>query len=202
MCCVVPCAVSLHPSLVNVHIQHPPEAEIEIHQVARVQPGHRLAIPEGAHSVQQRSQPGNGHEATIELNGRQLHFTGNENGNSHTRLQPRQNGHVGRCFQETVDGQVCCEHSKLSSPALPHHLSDTWKPVVENILWPQVSLCIFNFTSAVSNRKQAHGRDLCYSICSHSGHPTFHKDPNLYKFWARVCFLKEIMFSGTMVKCF
>uniref|UniRef100_A0A3Q3DZZ5 Latent transforming growth factor beta binding protein 2 n=1 Tax=Labrus bergylta TaxID=56723 RepID=A0A3Q3DZZ5_9LABR len=63
--------VSLHPSLVNVHIQHPPEAEVHIHQVARVQPGQRLANTEGAHSVQQRSQPGNGHDT---------HSTGNGNG--------------------------------------------------------------------------------------------------------------------------
>uniref|UniRef100_A0A6Q2Y395 Latent transforming growth factor beta binding protein 2 n=1 Tax=Esox lucius TaxID=8010 RepID=A0A6Q2Y395_ESOLU len=50
---------SLHPSLVNVHIQHPPEAEVQIHQVARVKPGQRPTTAEGAHSVQQRSQPGN-----------------------------------------------------------------------------------------------------------------------------------------------
>ncbi|KAK6304402.1 hypothetical protein J4Q44_G00249880 [Coregonus suidteri] len=74
---------SLHPSLVNVHIQHPHEAEVQIHQVARVKPGQRPPVAEGAHSVQQRSQPGNGH----------------------TRPHNRQNGYVGRCFQETVDGQ-------------------------------------------------------------------------------------------------
>ncbi|XP_074547850.1 latent-transforming growth factor beta-binding protein 2-like [Halichoeres trimaculatus] len=90
--------VSLHPSLVNVHIQHPPEAEVHIHQVARVQPGQRPASPEGAHSVQQRSQPGNGHDT---------HSNGNGNGHNygHARPHNRQNGHVGRCFQETVDGQ-------------------------------------------------------------------------------------------------
>ncbi|KAG7510151.1 latent-transforming growth factor beta-binding protein 2 [Solea senegalensis] len=92
--------VSLHPSLVNVHIQHPPEAEVQIHQVARVQPGQRSATTEGAHSVQQRSQPGNGHEPTNEHNGRHSHANGN--GNGHARPQ---DGHVGRCFQETVDGQ-------------------------------------------------------------------------------------------------
>uniref|UniRef100_A0A3B4THE6 Latent-transforming growth factor beta-binding protein 2 n=1 Tax=Seriola dumerili TaxID=41447 RepID=A0A3B4THE6_SERDU len=95
--------VSLHPSLVNVHIQHPPEAEVQVHQVARVQPGQRPAITEGAHSVQQRSQPGNGHEPTIEHSSRHSHTNGNWNG--HARPHNRQNGHVGRCFQETVDGQ-------------------------------------------------------------------------------------------------
>uniref|UniRef100_A0A8L0DL49 Latent-transforming growth factor beta-binding protein 2 n=1 Tax=Oncorhynchus mykiss TaxID=8022 RepID=A0A8L0DL49_ONCMY len=42
---------SLHPSMVNVHIQHPHEAEVQIHQVARVKPGQRPPAAEGAHSV-------------------------------------------------------------------------------------------------------------------------------------------------------
>ncbi|KAM3594381.1 uncharacterized protein V6R79_006868 [Siganus canaliculatus] len=95
--------VSLHPSLINVHIQHPPEAGVLIHRVARVQPGQRAATTEGAHSVQQRSQPGNGHEHTTE-HGSRLHHV-NRNGHGHTRPHYRQTGHVGRCFQETVDGQ-------------------------------------------------------------------------------------------------
>ncbi|XP_070697809.1 latent-transforming growth factor beta-binding protein 2-like [Pempheris klunzingeri] len=94
--------VSLHPSLVNVHIQHPPEAEVRIHQVARVQPGQRPTATEGAHSVQQRSQPGNRHEPTNEHSSRHPHTNGNGNGHGQARLH---NGHVGRCFQETVDGQ-------------------------------------------------------------------------------------------------
>lgn len=96
--------VSLHPSLVNVHIQHPPEAEVQIHQVARVQPGQRLANTEGVHSVQQRSQPGNGRRHPSEHGSRQSHSTGHENG--HATTHSRQNEVVGRCFQETADGQV------------------------------------------------------------------------------------------------
>ncbi|XP_076733596.1 latent-transforming growth factor beta-binding protein 2 isoform X3 [Maylandia zebra] len=95
--------VSLHPSLVNVHIQHPPEADVQIHQVARVQPGQRPATTEGAHSVQQRSQPGNGHEHASEHSSRHPHANGNGHGHATTHI--RQNGNVGRCFQETVDGQ-------------------------------------------------------------------------------------------------
>ncbi|KAM3871347.1 latent-transforming growth factor beta-binding protein 2-like [Diretmus argenteus] len=102
---------SFHPSLVNVHVQHPPEAEVQIHQVSRVRPGQRPTTTDGAHSVQQRSQPaiGNGHgnkhhnEPTNENGNGQPHTNGNDN--SHTRLQNRQNGYVGRCFQETNDGQ-------------------------------------------------------------------------------------------------
>ncbi|XP_034078265.1 latent-transforming growth factor beta-binding protein 2 [Gymnodraco acuticeps] len=95
--------VSLHPSLVNVHIQHPADSEVHIHQVARVQPGQRPALSDGAHSVQQRSQPGNGHEHTSEHNIRHPQTSGN--GHGHARQHNNQNGPVGRCFQETVDGQ-------------------------------------------------------------------------------------------------
>ncbi|XP_067335910.1 latent-transforming growth factor beta-binding protein 2-like isoform X2 [Channa argus] len=91
--------VSLHPSLVNVHIQHPPDAEVQVHQVARVQPGQRPATTEGAHSVQQRSQPANGH-----INEHSIRHSQTD-GNGHARPHNPQNGHVGRCFQETVDGQ-------------------------------------------------------------------------------------------------
>ncbi|KAJ8288856.1 hypothetical protein COCON_G00015150 [Conger conger] len=91
---------SMHPSLVNVHVQHPPETEVQIHQVARVKPGQtppagRDTSADGVHSVQQRSQPGNGNGNGI----------GNGNGNGYTRPHHRQNGYVGRCFQETIDGQ-------------------------------------------------------------------------------------------------
>ncbi|XP_030620963.1 latent-transforming growth factor beta-binding protein 2-like [Chanos chanos] len=89
---------SMHPSLVNVHVQHPPEAEVQIHQVARVKPGQTLQNQpaEGVHSVQQRSQPNNGH-VNAQGNGKVL---------SNHRLQNhRLNGRVGRCFQETIDGQ-------------------------------------------------------------------------------------------------
>uniref|UniRef100_A0A3B4B4Y7 Latent-transforming growth factor beta-binding protein 4 n=1 Tax=Periophthalmus magnuspinnatus TaxID=409849 RepID=A0A3B4B4Y7_9GOBI len=93
---------SLHPSIVNVHIQHPPEAEVQVHQVARVQPGQRPPVAEGAHSVQQRSQPSNGHEPTNEHTDRQHH----NNDQTPHRPHPYPNGNgVGRCFQETVDGQ-------------------------------------------------------------------------------------------------
>ncbi|XP_064183749.1 latent-transforming growth factor beta-binding protein 2-like [Anguilla rostrata] len=99
---------SMHPSLVNVHIQHPPEAEVQIHQVARVKPGQmppagRDTSADGVHSVQQRSQPGNGN-GNGNGSGKGID-NGNGNGNGHTRPHSRQNGYVGRCFQETIDGQ-------------------------------------------------------------------------------------------------
>uniref|UniRef100_A0AAQ4RE16 Latent transforming growth factor beta binding protein 2 n=1 Tax=Gasterosteus aculeatus aculeatus TaxID=481459 RepID=A0AAQ4RE16_GASAC len=95
--------VSLSPSLVNVHIQHPQGAEVEVHQVARVLPGSRPAAADGAHSVQQRSQPANGPEPTGGHGGWHPHAGGNRNHGATTHNH--QNGPVGRCFQETVDGQ-------------------------------------------------------------------------------------------------
>ncbi|XP_060790649.1 latent-transforming growth factor beta-binding protein 2-like isoform X2 [Neoarius graeffei] len=91
---------SLLPSLVNVHIQHPPEAQVQIHQVARVKPGQTA---ETGHSVQQRSQPGNNHiNANGNANGQNsVHSIGQNHHRPHIRL----NGYVGRCFQETVDGK-------------------------------------------------------------------------------------------------
>lgn len=89
---------SVHASMVKVHIQHPPEAEVQVHQVARVKPGQ--GVQDGSsHSVQQRSQPANGH------NHNHNHRNGNGHNISPSRPINRQNGHVGRCFQETVDGQ-------------------------------------------------------------------------------------------------
>lgn len=121
-----PSPVSLHPSLVNVHIQHPPEAEVQIHQVARVQPGQRPVITEGAHSVQQRSQPGSVQESAAEQGNRHPHtghtshngHNGHNGYNGHGPVRPHypQSEHVGRCFQETVDGQVS-SHPTLLPPS-------------------------------------------------------------------------------------
>ncbi|XP_041121166.1 latent-transforming growth factor beta-binding protein 2-like isoform X1 [Polyodon spathula] len=102
---------SIYPSLVNVHIQHPPEAGVEVHQVAHVKPGqvpprtqeNSVEEQQPVLSVQQMSQlaNGNGHsEDHSHTNGNSI---GNENG--HSRPQNRLNGYIGRCFQETIDGQ-------------------------------------------------------------------------------------------------
>ncbi|TSM77378.1 Latent-transforming growth factor beta-binding protein 2 [Bagarius yarrelli] len=95
---------SILPSLVKVHVQHPPEAEVQIHQVAQVKPGQST---ETGHSVQQRSQPGNNHiNANGNGNGQNsLHTVGQNHRQNHQRPNIRLNGHVGRCFQETVDGK-------------------------------------------------------------------------------------------------
>ncbi|XP_066523108.1 latent-transforming growth factor beta-binding protein 2-like [Hoplias malabaricus] len=91
---------SMHPALVTVHVQHPPEAEVQIHQVARVKPGQTA---DGVHSVQQRSQPGNSH--TVSTGNSNGQYTVHSSEHSHQKPHHRLNGYVGRCFQETVDGQ-------------------------------------------------------------------------------------------------
>ncbi|XP_035388600.1 latent-transforming growth factor beta-binding protein 2 isoform X1 [Electrophorus electricus] len=95
---------SMLPSLVNVHVQHPPEAKIQIHQVARVKPSQTV---DGVHSVQQRSQPGNSHTRDSgSTNGISSEQYNSKNSNAPSlRPHNRLNGYVGRCFQETVDGQ-------------------------------------------------------------------------------------------------
>ncbi|XP_062900141.1 latent-transforming growth factor beta-binding protein 2-like isoform X1 [Mobula hypostoma] len=88
--------VVMHPSLVNIHVNHPPEATVQIHQVARVKTPPDSSAKENiknsldqhsVHSVQQRSQP---------------NASGKNNGQSQQHRRPMT---VGRCFQETVDGQ-------------------------------------------------------------------------------------------------
>lgn len=162
-----PTSVSLHPSLVNVHIQHPPEADVQIHQVARVQPGQRPAATEGAHSVQQRSQPSNGHEQKNEHSTGHPHTNGN--GNGHTGSHNRLNGHVGRCFQETVDGQVLYEVIKMHYINCHHcmiHLvhsnpPQALKPVVKMLFYHKDHYVLIPLTFFVSKRKWACGYDLC-----------------------------------------
>ncbi|XP_038630226.1 latent-transforming growth factor beta-binding protein 2-like [Scyliorhinus canicula] len=88
--------VLMLPSLVNIHVNHPPEATVQIHQVARVKNApdasttNSIKISQGqqsAHSVQQRSQ---------------LNADGNINEQPQPQHRPM---NVGRCFQETADGQ-------------------------------------------------------------------------------------------------
>ncbi|XP_067894762.1 latent-transforming growth factor beta-binding protein 2-like isoform X2 [Heterodontus francisci] len=90
--------VVMLPSLVNIHVNHPPEATVQIHQVARVKNAPDSSTKnsikssqdqQSIHSVQQRSQ-----------------LNANGNINEQTRPQPQHRPvNVGRCFQETADGQ-------------------------------------------------------------------------------------------------
>uniref|UniRef100_A0A8C8SQE6 Latent-transforming growth factor beta-binding protein 2 n=1 Tax=Pelusios castaneus TaxID=367368 RepID=A0A8C8SQE6_9SAUR len=88
---------SLNPSLVNVHINHPPEATVQIHQVARV-----------------RGDSGQSEENSVEavlvsqLPASPRYSFSNGNSNSITTesgQQQRPQELMGRCFRETLHGQ-------------------------------------------------------------------------------------------------
>uniref|UniRef100_A0A8C0JDU3 Latent-transforming growth factor beta-binding protein 1 n=1 Tax=Chelonoidis abingdonii TaxID=106734 RepID=A0A8C0JDU3_CHEAB len=90
-------SASLNPSLVNVHIKHPPEATVQIHQVARV-----------------RGDLGQSEENSVEavllsqLSTGPQHSYSNGNSNSITTesgQQQRPPELMGRCFRETLHGQ-------------------------------------------------------------------------------------------------
>uniref|UniRef100_A0A8C8SRE6 Latent-transforming growth factor beta-binding protein 1 n=1 Tax=Pelusios castaneus TaxID=367368 RepID=A0A8C8SRE6_9SAUR len=92
-----PSQASLNPSLVNVHINHPPEATVQIHQVARV-----------------RGDSGQSEENSVEavlvsqLPASPRYSFSNGNSNSITTesgQQQRPQELMGRCFRETLHGQ-------------------------------------------------------------------------------------------------
>ncbi|XP_075782988.1 latent-transforming growth factor beta-binding protein 2 isoform X2 [Pelodiscus sinensis] len=88
---------SLNPSLVNVHINHPPEATVQIHQVARV-----------------RGESGQSEENSVETvlvsqlpTGPQYsHSNGNSNSiTTENGQQQRSSELLGKCFREMLHGQ-------------------------------------------------------------------------------------------------
>ncbi|XP_058663182.1 latent-transforming growth factor beta-binding protein 2 isoform X3 [Ammospiza caudacuta] len=89
---------SLNPSLVNVHINHPPEAIVQIHQVARVR-GDAEASEEN--SVEAVLVP--------QLSAVPWYTYSHGNGNSiateSRQQQQRAPGLLGRCFREALHGQ-------------------------------------------------------------------------------------------------
>ncbi|CAM4580161.1 latent-transforming growth factor beta-binding protein 2 isoform X1 [Caretta caretta] len=88
---------SLNPSLVNVHINHPPEAIVQIHQVARVRGDSGQSEENSVEAVLMSQLP----------TGLQYSYS-NGNSNSITResgQQQRPPELMGRCFRETLHGQ-------------------------------------------------------------------------------------------------
>ncbi|XP_045757191.2 latent-transforming growth factor beta-binding protein 2 isoform X4 [Mirounga angustirostris] len=92
---------SVNPSLVKVHIRHPPEASVQVHQVARV----RGEAPE-ENSVETRPSP------WLPASPRHSHWDGNSiPARSGEALQPpppaapRPPGGLGRCYLSSVNGQ-------------------------------------------------------------------------------------------------
>ncbi|KAF6131299.1 latent transforming growth factor beta binding protein 2 [Phyllostomus discolor] len=95
---------SVNPSLVNVHIHHPPEASVQVHQVARVRGGAEEAPEEN--SVETRpsprlpASPGHSHQDRNSIPAR--------SGGAPQLLAPaapRPRGLLGRCYLSAVNGQ-------------------------------------------------------------------------------------------------
>uniref|UniRef100_A0A8B9DGC2 Latent-transforming growth factor beta-binding protein 1 n=1 Tax=Anser cygnoides TaxID=8845 RepID=A0A8B9DGC2_ANSCY len=88
---------SLNPSLVNVHINHPPEATVQIHQVARVRGDSEVSEENSVEAV-----------LVPQLPAVPWHTYTNGNGNSIASeggRQQRPPGLLGRCFREALHGQ-------------------------------------------------------------------------------------------------
>uniref|UniRef100_A0A452QDQ2 Latent-transforming growth factor beta-binding protein 2 n=1 Tax=Ursus americanus TaxID=9643 RepID=A0A452QDQ2_URSAM len=92
---------SVNPSLVKVHIHHPPEASVQVHQVARV----RGEAPE-ENSVETRPSP------RLPASPRHSHWDSNsiparsgEAPQPAPPAAPRPPGQLGRCYLSSVNGQ-------------------------------------------------------------------------------------------------
>ncbi|EPQ18517.1 Latent-transforming growth factor beta-binding protein 2 [Myotis brandtii] len=95
---------SVNPSLVKVHIHHPPEASVQVHQVARVR-GEAEEAPE-ENSVETRpvprlpASPGHGHWDSNSIPTRH-----GEAPRPLPPAAPRPQGLLGRCYLSSVNGQ-------------------------------------------------------------------------------------------------
>ena len=99
------CPASVNPSLVKVHIRHPPEASVQIHQVARVR-GEAEEAPE-ENSVETRPSlrlpagPGHSHWDSNRIPARSR-----EAARLPPPVVPRTPALLGRCYLSTLNGQV------------------------------------------------------------------------------------------------
>ncbi|XP_054303867.2 latent-transforming growth factor beta-binding protein 2 isoform X1 [Pongo pygmaeus] len=95
---------SVNPSLVKVHIHHPPEASVQIHQVAQVRGGVEEALVEN--SVETRPPPwlpaSPGHSLWDSNN---IPARSGEPPRPLPPAAPRPRGLLGRCYLNTVNGQ-------------------------------------------------------------------------------------------------
>ncbi|KAJ7410241.1 Latent-transforming growth factor beta-binding protein 2 [Willisornis vidua] len=130
---------SLNPSLVNVHINHPPEATVQIHQVARMRGDAEVSEENSVEAVlvpQLAAVPWYAY----------AHGNGNSIAAENSQQQQRAPGRLGRCFREALHGQCtnplpgltkledCCgsvglfwgADQCLACPPRPAH------PVIEN----------------------------------------------------------------------
>lgn len=124
------------PSIVNVHIKHPPEASVQVHQVSRLDNyhngGHQL---KGSQSSSSSSTSYSYHHTEssqkIQHHGYNIVFP-SQHGYQVSQYQPfTSKNMLGRCFQETAGSQVHCLKFLLYVNSL----------YLKNIWWNNQDLC-------------------------------------------------------------
>ncbi|MED6274081.1 hypothetical protein CHARACLAT_012824 [Characodon lateralis] len=107
-----------NPGIVNIHIKHPPEASVQVHQVSQLDNysnnGHQQ---QRSHSGSSSSSSYSYHHSEssqkIQQHGYNIVHP-NEHGHKVPHYQPvTSKNTLGRCFQETAAGQVHCQRSVL-----------------------------------------------------------------------------------------
>ncbi|ELV09892.1 Latent-transforming growth factor beta-binding protein 2 [Tupaia chinensis] len=91
---------SVNPSLVKVHIDHPPEASVQIHQVARVRGEVEENSLETRPPPRLPASPGHSH-----LDSNSIPARSGEPPRAPPPAVPRLRGLLGRCYLSTVNGQ-------------------------------------------------------------------------------------------------
>lgn len=101
------------PSVVNVHIKHPPEASVQVHQVSQLDSYHNgRQQQKGSHSSSSSASSYSYHHTEssqkIQHHGYNIVFPG-QYGYQVSQYQPfTSKSMLGRCFQETAGSQVHC----------------------------------------------------------------------------------------------
>uniref|UniRef100_A0A8C2V721 Latent-transforming growth factor beta-binding protein 2 n=1 Tax=Chinchilla lanigera TaxID=34839 RepID=A0A8C2V721_CHILA len=105
---------SVNPSLVKVHIHHPPEASVQIHQVARVRGEADGALEEN--SVETRAPPRRpAHPQHGGWDGNSIPARSGEPPQSPPQVVSRRQGLLGRCYLNAVNGQCANPLLELTS---------------------------------------------------------------------------------------
>lgn len=103
------------PSIVNIHIKHPPEASVQVHQVSQLDNyhnnGHQLKGPQSGSSSS--TSYTYHHTESRQHHGYNVAYP-NQHGYQVPQYQPvTSKNTLGRCFQETAGSQVHCHQCLL-----------------------------------------------------------------------------------------
>ncbi|KAM3863151.1 latent-transforming growth factor beta-binding protein 1, partial [Diretmus argenteus] len=99
--------VKFSPSIVNIHIQHPPEASVQIHQVSQLDfNGRKIKVPQsGSSSSTSYSYHHTESSQKIQHQGHNVVYP-SQHGYQVPQYQPvTSKSQLGRCFQETTGSQ-------------------------------------------------------------------------------------------------